>query len=372
MVPQRRTLAGLSPEELEDLDRLIAGEMLQSEWKAKHRAGTETVQRLRKERKEQLGLEPTIDAGGGSSVTNLFDGDVLEHIAFNNEVWLALEKYQAAIHVLDDEVDEVDRRVKDNEPIIVVFMSDLHIGHIWTQHKQLRLDCETIRNTPGIYTILGGDLIDNVTTGVAPRGMHHENISPGMVQKMLAEELTEYLGAENVLAMILGNHDEFSKKSDDFDVVRYLAKHIGCPYLGAFGFVNVQLGKQEYRLLVGHQFRMGSSFNLTHPVKRFWEFHGDSNTDATFLGHRHEGATETAPKQKTDRFWAQSGTYLKRSVYSQRLGFGEARPTMPGVLLWPDTHTVMGIHDVFAHGPWLLEAACRDYRERTAKKSKAA
>lgn len=357
-------LENISDDEFQDLTKVHSGEITQSAYRKKWRHSHSVTQKLLEEletKRENL----VADADSG-----VLTGDVLDEITFNNEVWSALERYQQAIHSLRTERSAVSRSLSDDEPVLIVWQSDLHLGHVETMYRKLRQDCEIIRNTPGMYVILGGDLIDNVVTGVSARGMHHEQLTTIHIQKYLAEELTEYLGPENVLAMLLGNHDEWSEKSDDFDPIGYLAHKIGCPYLGAWGTINLGLGDESYSILCAHQFRMRSSFNLTHSAKRFWDFLGNSEIDAVMMGHTHEAASETAPKQQRYMFFGQAGSYLRTSRYGRRLGFGDSLPHMPGVLLWPDSHTALGIHDAFEHGPWMLAAARNDYQARKSARSK--
>lgn len=274
---------------------------------------------------------------------------------FDNSLWLSLEQLQDEYAKLDTMETEVTVQLKDEAPVLVVFISDLHIGHVSTQMKKLREDLTKARHTTGLYVILGGDILDNVTTAKAPRGSHHEQLTNIQYQKYLAEEFVEYLGPEKIVAMLAGNHDLWSKQSDDFDVIQYLAKRIGCPYLGEFGFVNIELGKASYRLLLAHQFRMASSFNKTHSAKRLMDFTGDA--DAVFVGHRHEAAGEMAKVRGQNRWFAQAGTYLKTTGYSRQLGFMQATAEMPGVVLHPQQSRPIGVFDSFSEGLWLLEAA---------------
>ena len=369
MAPRRITLDQLSPDAYADLLRVASGEMPvqgNDSFTGKHGMAPQTARRLRDEilAKGESVHDALPSPGVQAAAEGVIAEDFLDQITFDNQVWTALEQMQDAIHAVRPEgKKEISLTVPDDEPILVVWQSDMHLGHTETMYRKLRQDCETVRNTDGMYVILGGDLIDNVVTGVASRGMHHQQITNVDIQKYLAEELTEYLGPDNVLTMLLGNHDEWSMKSDDFNPIAYLCKHIGCPYLGPWGTVGVTVGEQDYSILCSHQFRMRSSFNLTHSAKRFWDFMGTTDHDAVMMGHTHEAAAETAPKQQKYRFFGQAGSYLRTSLYGQRLGFADSQPIMPGVLLWPDEHDCIGVPDAFRYGPWLLQAARADYRK---------
>ena len=273
---------------------------------------------------------------------------------FDNGMWTALESVQREMSALDKERDEVDVELPGDGPIMVVFTSDWHLGHVETDMPRLRRDLETIRNTPGMYCVLGGDLTDNVVTSVASRGMHMEQLTPTHVQKHLIDEAVKFLGKEKVLALILGNHDAWSISNDGFDPIAYYADKIGAPYLGAFGFINVKLGSERYRILAAHQFRMRSSFNKTHQGKRLQDFMGDAQ--AVFTGHTHDSAAESTHIRQNKCFIGQAGTYLRSSRWSKSLGFTPSTPEMPGIILWPDQRKTFGVYDALVDGPAVLAA----------------
>ena len=280
--------------------------------------------------------------------------NIPEDAKLDSGLWTAFEQAQQEMASIDTERDEVDVSLPGDRPALVVFLSDLHIGHTACQMQRLRTDLETIRNTPNMYCILGGDLTDNVVTSVASRGMHHEQLAPLRVQKHLTDEMTKYLGRNKVIAMILGNHDAWSISNDDFDPIKYLADKLNVPYLGAYGFINASIGRECYRILAAHMFRMRSSFNKTHQAKRLMDFMGDA--DAVFTGHTHDSAAESTHVRQKRAFFGQSGTYMRSSRYSKALGFTPATSEMPGVILFPNEHKIIGVHDGIIDGPRILKA----------------
>jgi len=271
-----------------------------------------------------------------------------------SDLWLALERVQQTYQALDPRQEEVSITLPDDGPVMIVMSSDWHVGHTLTDMTALRIDLETIRDTPGVYAVLGGDLFDNVVTAVAGRGMHHEQLTPAQFQQILVDHAVSYLGRENVLAMVLGNHDEWSDTSTGWDPIAYLARKLRCAYLGHWGFLNITLGRHTYRILAAHKFRMSSSFNKTHMAKRAMEFLGDA--DAVLVGDKHDPAVETAYVRRMPRFFGQAGTYLRSSRYGRSLGFTSAPPTMPGVILFPDTREIVGVFDALGRGIHILNA----------------
>lgn len=274
-------------------------------------------------------------------------------VGFTDDLWATLEKLQHQMRDLDTEQAEVNVTIEDDKPIMVVFFSDLHIGHTECDMTLLRKDMELIKNTPGLYAVLGGDLADNVVTSVAGRGMYHEQLAPVRIQQTLIDRMTDYIKADT-LAMLLGNHEGWSLSSADYDPIAYIANKVGCPYLGAQGFINVTVGGYTYRILAAHQFRMRSSFNLTHQAKRLEDFSGEA--DATFVGHTHDGAGENTKRRGKQKFYGQAGTYLQSSRYGKMLGFTGASAEMPGVILWPGQRKFIGFNDAFDDGITHLNA----------------
>lgn len=274
-------------------------------------------------------------------------------VGFADDLWATLETLQQQMRDLDTEQAEISLTIEDDRPIMVVFFSDLHIGHTECNMTLLRRDMELIRNTEGLHVILGGDLIDNVVTSVSSRGMYHEQLAPVRIQRVLADRLCGYIQGKT-LAMLLGNHEGWTLSAADDDPIARIAQTIKCAYLGAQGFVNISLGGAEYRLSAAHQFRMRSGFNLTHQAKRLEDFSGEA--DATFTGHTHEGSGENTKRRGMRKFYGQAGTYLQSSRYGKSLGFSGATAEMPGVILWPKEKKFIGFNDAFDDGITHLRA----------------
>lgn len=274
---------------------------------------------------------------------------------FHNGLWAALERVQDEMLGRDTEMTEVDVPLADDAPVLVAYVADIHLGHTQSRLDLIRRDFERIHNTPGMYCILGGDLTDNVVTSIATRGSYHEQLTPLRIQRALIDEALAFVGPDNVLALILGNHDAWTQRDVDFDPIAYLAHKLQRPYLGPFGFLNLTLGSQRYRVLAAHQFRMRSSFNATHQAKRLEDFTGDG-ADIVFTGHTHEPAAESTYRRGAAKFYGQAGSYLLSSRYSKSLGFGHVTADMPGAVIFPEQHKVIGVRDAFEDGIHLLSS----------------
>lgn len=332
---------------------VVAGDMTKAAFAKKHRRAKETLYKWI-DALETGTLEVGVEVVPRAvpSPTPEIEDDLMERIAFGSSTWMAIEGYQQELDKRLIDEFEVTINIDDDEPILIVWLSDLHIGHVSTDMQRLRFDLEKIKATPGAYVIFGGDLLDNVTSEKSGRGSYHEQITRVDIQRELAEEAVSYLGGDRVLALLLGNHENWSATSNDFDPVRHISEQTGAPYLGAFGYINVGLGNQEYRILCAHQFRSGSNINKTASPKKLMDEMGDA--DAVFTGHRHDAAVEHTRVRRFNRFFAQSGTYMKRSNYGRQKSYYDATPEMPGVVLYPDRRKFIGVYNALEEGVEIL------------------
>ncbi len=286
--------------------------------------------------------------------------DLSSIAAFDDSLWEAFERVHTELDARETEAHDVTIRLPDEAPVLIVFLSDMHIGHRRCAMERLRLDVSLLKATPGARAIFGGDQFDNVTIQKASRGMHHEQLMAIKAQKGLVRSLIRSRGPGKTAAILGGNHDtEWSLAAADYDPNADFAEQAGAPYLGTDGFITFELGDERYRFLVAHSFRMRSSFNATHQAKRLEDFKGDA--DVVFTGHTHEAAAETVSRRNARHFYGQAGSYMRTSRYSRSLGFNPATHDMPGAILFPDRHEVIGVASCIPYGVHELWSYRRDF-----------
>lgn len=223
--------------------------------------------------------------------------------------------------------------VDDPRPIAVAFVSDQHLretGPIYV--RRMLEDADLIAKTPGVYAVLGGDGVDNhikhraALVGGGSKVAHEWKMYGGYLARF---------GASKILAMISGNHDDWTRDEAGVDMVAQLAAAARIAYCPDEVQVELILPGQTWRLGVRHQYRFGSAFNKTHSVKRWWEM-GESDWDVGVLCHHHEAAMEPFKKHGKWRVAFRPGSYQQTSSYGRRYGFNMSEPTCPTVILWPD------------------------------------
>lgn len=282
-----------------------------------------------------------------------------------DEMWARAEAQTAADVARHLTERVLDVTVEDGRPIAVAMVSDQHIrqsGPI--QLPAMRQDAELIRHTPGLFAMLGGDGVDN--------HIKHRSAMVGGGSKV-AEEwrlYDHYLGmfGEKILAVISGNHDDWTRDEAGVDMVSALAAKNRLHYAPDEVRLDLTLQGQVYHIALRHQYRYNSSFNLIHAVKRLWEMGGES-FDIGVLCHHHEPAIEPFRKHGRTVWGARPGSYQVNSSYGRRYGFNNTRPTCPTFVLFPDTHRIEGFLDVWSAANylrWLREGWPGNYRRRAA------
>ncbi len=267
-----------------------------------------------------------------------------------DELWERVEKVTNLDVARHQSERLIDISIPDDRPVGISFISDQHIrqsGPIMM--ARMREDAELIQRTDGLYAALGGDGVDNHIK-------HREAMANGGDKPKDSWKLYDhYLGmfSEKILAMISGNHDDWTRDFTGIDMVKNLADNNRIHYAPDEALLRLEVGGTPYRVLVRHQFHSGNSrLNLNMAVKRLWEL-GNDDFDIGVLGHHHEAAVEPFVKHGLRRWAFRPGSYQISSSYSRRKGFNHSYPTCPTVVLWPNRRQLVGFWDVWEAASYL-------------------
>lgn len=325
----------------------------------------EGARRLRDEALAKMRAENEAARNGGESATDDTAGDTTQAAPLpepepGSSLWAQYERLQRVIWEQETETCEAALSIETDQPILLPFTSDWHVGSQHCRMERLRLDLDAVARANGaVRLFLGGDLFSFALPNSV--GGQFEELARPKLQRQMVDELIEPV-TEYVASICSGNHDARAANVADFDAVGYLAERIQKPYFGPFGMLHLTVGGYEYHILGAHSFRMRSSFNKTHQAKRLMDFVGDA--DAVFTGHTHDAAGETTEVRQRARFFGQAASYQIPGGYARSLGFTAGSPKMPGVLLFPAERRVIGTWDAFGDGLHLLASYRRDYECR--------
>lgn len=243
------------------------------------------------------------------------------------------------------------KRIRDNgtfrwsapgKHVLLSFLSDQHVGD-HADYAAMQRDAELIASTPNCYAVLGGDGVDN---HLKHRGaVLNQRMRPGD-QYRLFEYYMRIFG-DRLLAMVSGNHDDWTGQFAGIDLMSRLARDNRIFYNPSECYIDARVGATNYTIGLRHQFRMNSSFNQTHAVKQ-WLRLGVRPFDIGVVCHHHEAAIEETMYRGQPVWVARPGAYQGQTSYSSALGYNPATPTCPTFLLRGDRRAIYGWNSVRA------------------------
>jgi predicted phosphodiesterase len=196
--------------------------------------------------------------------------------------------------------------------ITVIPISDVHLGSEECMEQDFIKFIQTVKETPNVYLVLGGDLIDNGTrSGVT--NIFRATMPPSQQKKEMANILKDV--SDRILCFVSGNHERRSTKDADDDPVYDIAAKLDIEHLYRenVAFVKIQLGKPEtsngktsngsyrptYVLVVTHG--AGGGIFTGAAVNRNERFgYVIDGMDALIVGHTHKPFTTQPGKIKID------------------------------------------------------------------------
>ena len=119
---------------------------------------------------------------------------------------------------------------------------DVHFGNAAHKHEKFLGYLRWIKETPGVYAILGGDLMETALDD--GRGMSYDQSSNPQTQ---LDTMTQLLApiAHKILVSVPGNHEDRVYKKTGIDVAQVLAERLKVPYFT--GPVTMSLVANTYK-----------------------------------------------------------------------------------------------------------------------------
>lgn len=254
-----------------------------------------------------------------------------------------LIKHQETLQQFDDRQTSITLDIKDTKPIGIVFTGDWHIGGLYTAHKEMIEDFKTISNTDGLYNIAMGDYADNYNSNSHKGGIFEQQENPDKQKELIHYLFKKYLGHSNI-AVLKGNHDNWSYKETGEDFVKYIAREIESPYLWYGGEINLRFGNQVYRIIARHTYLGNSALNTTNSQRRLFD---ETQGDIIALGHLHYNEVHSKSKAGKDTVWIRTGTYKRTDDYTQWVVGGQGDIRQPMVILFPDKKKILDFRDMY-------------------------
>lgn len=210
----------------------------------------------------------------------------------------------------------------DNDTIIN-FIGDAHIGAPDTDYKRLASEIDIICQTPNSYVMVVGDLIDGFFFNPAQM----EQIEQVPEQYKYIRSMLKYL-SENKRLLVGwgGDHDGWAKKMG-MDPYATFSSEFGAYYMQGVGYITLNVGEQEYKLVGAHRLPGFSMYNNTHPQMRLsrdvqgadiymgahTHMKGHNQQDVTFFGGESKMVhyISLGPYKQTDEYAKKKGFAVK-------------------------------------------------------------
>lgn len=159
-------------------------------------------------------------------------------------------------------------------PIALAFIGDLHLGSSGTDYERAFGEAEIIAETPQMYAILCGDLLDNF---IAPKLMAARmNSAIGIQDEWVLVRRYLKIIAPKLLASVEGNHERFTFLLAHIDYFKDVLQSIKptALYDTDDTLIDIQVGEAHFPTRIRHRWRYRSIYNLTHGIEQ---------------AHRHDG-----------------------------------------------------------------------------------
>jgi hypothetical protein len=206
-------------------------------------------------------------------------------------------------------------------------IGDIHLGHDGVDYERAEHDATLIGSCKYARAYNIGDSIDNFIKAKVIDAVISATTTPKQQLKLLTQYLEFFKG--NLILMIGGNHDRWTKKVSGLDWLAPFtekAKVIYSP--DEFNVFFRYPSGVEYYFKLRHKYKYKSVYNITHTLKQMLRF-ANKIFDVGVTGHDHNVAMEQVPMYGEVRTFIKSGTYKVADPFTTEIGFPDGQPIFP-------------------------------------------
>lgn len=172
--------------------------------------------------------------------------------------------------------------------VFIAPLFDVHFGQKAHKFEKFRSYLRWIEDTPNVYVILGGDLMENAIDdgrGMTYDQIHNPESQFNQMYRMLAPI------AHKVLVSVPGNHEERTYKKTGIDIAAVMAQRLNVPYFAGPTFLDVLYAGQRFTFYVwhgrGNSQTKGGKMNAAGRARKF-----TSLVHFYVSGHTHDRVCE--------------------------------------------------------------------------------
>jgi hypothetical protein len=309
-----------------------------------------TVKRYAKQIKE---LPPPFSKNGTGKVVDI------EGLTADGDFPNGGEVLSELVQVQDEVLAKVGRRykqtirIKDDKPVAVAMMSDLHLGGPYVDYRAIKQNAELVRDTDGFYAIAAGDYFDNWIGKL--EWVQRGQAVPMHKEVSMVEWWFDTL-RDKLLCVCAGNHDFRTKKTAGIDLIARILRGVECLFDGDEIRFNLKLGKGDWKVKLRHIWKYKSVLNESHGIERDLE-RGDGDFDIGIAAHEHRGTIfRECTFHGAKKLAVILGTYKRHDRYAIQWGFPKNPHDACGALiLHPDgrLETQSDLHSAAEYLKWL-------------------
>ena len=266
---------------------------------------------------------------------NAAEQSLIEKASTWREIMGVVEQHQQLKKKLSKSDYEPVAVIETDQPIILVFLSDLHIGSSATDYTLFQQITNDLLEVPNLYAILGGDEVDFAIKLRGVSEVFGNVIDPETQLTFLQSWFDEV--QHKIIAAMAGNHDAWrTERATGLNpFMDIFSKKI--PYSKGICRLDLTVGDQDYKLALSHTFKGNSMYNAVHSLKRNAR-EENPDCDVFFAGHNHKPGIGQDWESGKHRCYINSGSIQINSSYAKRFHSLRSMPVYPCVVLWPDQH----------------------------------
>jgi len=283
---------------------------------------------------------PEIDNDGrGKTLPEFLDKKIGETVDWRE--WLQVFDKQQELHQRqswsqDDAVVELPNF--DNNRAIIIFSADWHLGSISVNYKEFKKHIELLLETPHVYMVTVGDLIDNFRRFNSLQPVLSQVANPKDQVLILRSLLDEFWKKKKWIGACWGNHDvQRDEAIYGQSAVKELISH-NIPYFNGKGTLGIKVGNEKYSIRMSHYFQGNSIYNQLHSAMREMRFHYPF-ADVFVSAHKHTPAITNTFEFGQRKCFIRTGAFEIDSGYSKRF-WDKGIIGTPAVVFRTDRHEV--------------------------------
>jgi UDP-2,3-diacylglucosamine pyrophosphatase LpxH len=231
-----------------------------------------------------------------------------------------------------------------NKPIALALLSDLHIGNATTDYRQLKNDAELIKNTNGMYAIFHGDGIDN---WIVPKLLQlQRGQAVNFEQELLLFESWLSMISDKLVAVVAGNHDNWTHSLSGIDIVKRMLKNTKVLYDRDEVRTVMTVNGNNWEFCIRHKWLGSSIYNPTHGIERYSRM--GASFDIGIGGHTHIASIsrEFISYDNRQCMAIITGTYKKYDGFARQLGLPHCPHNGSGAIILKPNGTHLWIRDL--------------------------